>query len=66
MSDIMKKNPMSVAPNTPTLEAIGLMRQHQIGALPVVHNGRLIGIITQHDFLDIAAELLEQKLREHS
>ncbi|MDZ4805236.1 MAG: CBS domain-containing protein [Candidatus Eisenbacteria bacterium] len=66
VADIMKKNPLSVAPDTPTLDAIALMRQHQIGALPVVHNGRLIGIITEHDFLDIAAELLEQKLREHA
>ncbi|HEX7878857.1 MAG TPA: CBS domain-containing protein [Candidatus Eisenbacteria bacterium] len=64
VADVMKKNPYSVAPDTPTLEAIELMRRHQIGALPVVHNGRLIGIITEHDFLDIAAELLEQKLRE--
>lgn len=66
VADIMKKNPLSVAPDTPTLDAIALMRKHQIGALPVVHNGRLIGIITEHDFLDIAAELLEQKLRENA
>ena len=41
-----------------------MMRKHQIGALPVVQDGRLIGLITEHDFLDIAAELLDGKLRE--
>jgi CBS domain-containing protein/gamma-glutamylcysteine synthetase len=66
VADVMRRNPVSVAPETPTLDAIALMRKHGIGALPVVHNGRLIGMITEHDFLDIAAELLEQKLREPS
>jgi CBS domain-containing protein len=64
VSEIMRPNPVTVSPETTTLEAIALMREHQIGALPVVQDGRLVGIVTEHDFMDIAAELLEQKLRE--
>ncbi len=64
VSEIMRTNPVTVTPQTSTLDAIGLMRKHQIGALPVVQEGRLIGLITEHDFLDIAAELLEGKLKE--
>lgn len=63
-ADIMKKanELITVGPDTPTLEAISIMRRHQIGCLPVVTGGRLVGIVTEHDFMDIAAELLEQKL----
>lgn len=63
-SEIMKRDLITVGPDTPTLEAIALMRKHQIGCLPVVSDHRLVGIVTEHDFMDIAAELLEQKLNE--
>ena len=63
-SEIMKRELITVQPETPTLEAIRLMRRNKIGCLPVVHDARLVGIVTEHDFMDIAAELLEQKLDE--
>ena len=64
VSDIMRKNPVTVTPETGTLEAIRIMRQHRIGCLPVVHDGRLVGIVTESHFLEIASELLEEKLQE--
>ena len=63
-ADLMKRELITVAPETATLEAIRLMRRNKIGCLPVVHEGRLVGIVTEHDFMDIAAELLERKLGE--
>jgi len=44
------------------LEAIGLMKRYRIGCLPVVQDGQLVAIITEEDFMGIAAELLEHKL----
>jgi len=38
------------------------MRRHRIGCLPVVQDGKLVGIITEENFMDIAAALLEQRL----
>ncbi|MDQ7005864.1 MAG: CBS domain-containing protein [Acidobacteriota bacterium] len=64
VSEVMKKDPVTVAPEASTLEAIALMRRHKIGCLPVVKDDRLVGLVTDHEFMDIAAELLEQKLRE--
>lgn len=61
---IMERDPVSVAPETPTLEAIELMRRHQVSCLPVVKNGKLVGIVSERDFMPIAYELLEDKLRE--
>lgn len=60
---IMKPQPLTVAPDTPTLEAIALMRQHRIGCLPVTEDGRLVGIVTAQDFLSLSAELIETHLR---
>ncbi|MET0626005.1 MAG: glutamate-cysteine ligase family protein [Pyrinomonadaceae bacterium] len=62
--DIMKADPVTVAPQTPTLEAIGLMRARGVGCLPVVEAGALVGIVTAHDFLDASARLFEERLRE--
>lgn len=64
--DIMKRDPVTVTPETPTLEAIGSMRQHRIGCLPVVRNDRLVGIVTLFDLLNLSSGLLEQALKEES
>ena len=43
-----------------TIEAIQLMKKNSIGALPVVLNGHLVGIITETDFNLLAARLFEE------
>lgn len=60
--DIMDRNPTSVAPETPTLEAIDLMREHKVSCLPVVAHGKLVGIVSETDFMPIAYDLLEDRL----
>ncbi len=59
---IMVEDPISVSPDRPTLEAVELMREHEIGALPVVREDRLVGIITEQDFIQIAGNLLDETL----
>ncbi|MCR9245478.1 MAG: glutamate-cysteine ligase family protein [bacterium] len=67
VKDIMRTNPVTVMPNTPTLEAIEKMREHKVGSLPVVEAGdRLVGIITERDLIRVAAMLFEKHLREAS
>ncbi|MXZ34811.1 MAG: CBS domain-containing protein [Acidobacteria bacterium] len=61
---IMKPDPVTVPPETSSLEAVRLMRRHRIGCLPVVQKGRLVGIVTESDFLGVASSLLEQQLKE--
>jgi CBS domain-containing protein len=63
IAEIMKTNLVTVSPETPTVEAIAKMREHRVGCLPVVQNERLVGILTEHDFLEVAGKLLEQQLR---
>lgn len=62
VSEIMQKDPIWVTPETPTLEAMRLMREKRIGCLPVVREDRLVGIVTEHDLVSLAAPLLERFL----
>ena len=55
---------VTVDPDDTTLEAIQKLRTHKIGCLPVVHDDRVVGVVTERDFMDIAYELLEQRLGE--
>ena len=61
--DIMKSNPVSAPPEMPTLEAINLMRENNVGCLPVVRDEKLVGIITAYDFLAVSERLFRKKLK---
>ncbi|MBI4380149.1 MAG: CBS domain-containing protein [candidate division NC10 bacterium] len=45
----MKRDPITISPETGILEASRLLRQHKIRHLPVVRGGRLVGILTDRD-----------------
>jgi CBS domain-containing protein/gamma-glutamyl:cysteine ligase YbdK (ATP-grasp superfamily) len=62
VKEIMKADPSTVTPSTPTLEAVELMRTRRVGCLPVVEDGVLVGIVTATDFLDASAKLFEERL----
>ncbi|MDF1699796.1 MAG: glutamate-cysteine ligase family protein [Planctomycetota bacterium] len=59
IGDIMHRDPVTVTPETSTLDAIKLMREHKLSALPVVNADKLEGILTDSDFLVVAGRLLE-------
>ncbi|MEO8083843.1 MAG: CBS domain-containing protein [Ardenticatenales bacterium] len=56
--DHMRRDLVTCGPETATLDAIALMHEKGVGALPVVKDGQLVGMITQYDFLAVARELL--------
>ena len=60
--NIMQRNPITVTPETPTLEAIEIMRREKVACLPVVRDERLVGIVTERDFMGVAAQILEEQL----
>ncbi|MDF1808975.1 MAG: CBS domain-containing protein [Phycisphaerales bacterium] len=63
VSDIMEKDPITATPETSTLEAIELMKSHGTSCLPVISDGKLVGLVTEHDYMKIAGQLLEDQLR---
>jgi len=45
----MTKDVITVPPDMPIMEARDVMKQHMVRRLPVVQDGRLVGIVTQGD-----------------
>ena len=41
----------TIGPQDPLSEALERMKQHNVGRLPVVDDGRLVGIISRRDLL---------------
>jgi acetoin utilization protein AcuB len=60
ISDVMSSDVVSVGPEDDLVEAIDLMIEHRIGAIPVVDDGsaELIGIVSYVDALRAAREAL--------
>jgi CBS domain-containing protein len=49
VKDIMTAGPVTVSPDDPIGEAARLMYERKVGGLPVLDDGRLVGIITETD-----------------
>ena len=51
VKELMTPNPTVVKPEDTAAQAATLMKQEDCGALPVVANGKLVGIITDRDIV---------------
>jgi CBS domain-containing protein len=49
VGDVYSRDLISVEPDKDLEEALRLMARHQVRRLPVVENGRLVGIVAQAD-----------------
>jgi CBS domain-containing protein len=58
VGDVYSQDLVSVEPDKDLEEALGLMARHQVRRLPVVQDGRLVGIVAQ---ADIALTLREDE-----
>jgi CBS domain-containing protein len=61
VAQIMTPEPKTITPETPLEEVVRLMERHRIKRLPVVQDGKLVGIVSRADLLhalgSIAREL---------
>jgi acetoin utilization protein AcuB len=51
VESVMTHNTLSISPGEALADAATLMRTERIGSLPVIENGKLIGILTRSDVL---------------
>lgn len=58
ISKVMTKRPLTITSDALLEEAATLMRDNNISFLPVVDDGKLVGIITESDIFDSFIELL--------
>ena len=53
----MTETPLTLSPATTVEDAVQLMLKHQISGLPVVENGKVVGVITTSDILRAFLEM---------
>ncbi|HEY9157958.1 CBS domain-containing protein [Candidatus Binatus sp.] len=55
VKDVMTTDVVTAGPDMHLIEAARLLTERKIGCLPVVENGRLVGILTEGDFVALIA-----------
>lgn len=59
IKEIMRSDVRCVEPHTSLKEAATILFKHKYGCLPVIEGKKLVGIITEADFLRLTIRLLE-------
>jgi CBS domain-containing protein len=54
----MTKNPITISPDAPIIDAVQILYSKKIGGLLAVEDGELKGILTVSDMLGLLSELL--------
>jgi len=58
VESVMTPDPATVTPDTPLDEAARMILELKVGGLPVIEQGKLVGIITETDLIKTLVELL--------
>jgi CBS domain-containing protein len=64
VGDVMTAEPSTVTPETTVGEVYGLMKANHFGHVPVVSEGRLLGIVTMTDIGALGAAIPEVRERK--
>jgi CBS domain-containing membrane protein len=64
--DVMTKRPNTIEPDAEIAEAVDAFLAGKFGCLPVVENGKLVGVLTETDLLRHLQMLLRKKARDPS
>jgi CBS domain-containing protein len=60
VSQVMTQEPRTITPETPLEEVVGLMERHRIKRLPVVQDGKLVGIVSRANLLHALASVARE------
>ncbi len=60
IESLMVRNPLTISPEATVIEAMDILSDDKISCLPVVNNQKLIGMITESDFIHITSSLLKR------
>jgi acetoin utilization protein AcuB len=64
VGDLMTHYAVTATPNTTVCQAANLMRGRAIGSLPILDRGRLVGIVTVSDLLELLGSGLERPVAQ--
>ena len=60
LSEIMTSKILTVDKDVSLRGTAMQLQKHKIGCLPVVHKGKLLGLVTDSDFVTVSINLIEQ------
>jgi CBS domain-containing membrane protein len=58
---LMERDVLTTWPDAPASDAASLIEKHKIGCLPVLDEGKVIGIVTEADFVTFARKYFERQ-----
>ena len=61
LADVMTHNPETLAPRHTAIEALRMMQDARCRHLPVVHDGRIVGIVSRGDFRGAEQDRLDEE-----
>lgn len=60
VEDIMLKDVVTTEPSTNIITAMDIMQKHNIGCLPIVYQGELVGLVDAMDLLNITGRVMRR------
>lgn len=54
--DLMNTNPVTAEMDEPVFDLLNKMMDQSVDRVPVLHNNRIVGIVTRHDLLKLIVE----------
>lgn len=52
--DFMTSDPITITPDTPIFQALEIVRKHKVRHLPVLKDGRIVGLVTERGLLTVS------------
>ncbi|MDQ7828465.1 MAG: CBS domain-containing protein [Armatimonadota bacterium] len=60
VADVMTPDPVTAAEDTPVEELAGMMLEHMVRRIPIVAGGRVVGIVSASDIVQLFLDLHER------
>ena len=60
VKEVTTTDPTTTTPDTALADAARVLMEKEIGCLPVVENNRLVGLLTEGDFVKLYARTAEK------
>jgi CBS domain-containing protein len=61
LAEVMTFNPRTLSPNRTAIEALRLMQDARCRHLPIVHEGKVVGIVSHGDFSGLERDRLDEE-----
>lgn len=61
LADVMTLDPRTLTPNHTAIEALRLMQDARCRHLPIVHEGKVVGIVSHGDFTGMERDRLDEE-----